>query len=60
MAFLNPTDVDFNGDQVKAIGEAVITEVFAKPELSAGLTLITGIKTKKQVVILGLLLAFLF
>jgi hypothetical protein len=50
---INPSDLAFNGEEVRAISEAIMEEVFAKPALTEVLTAYTGIKAKKQIVFLG-------
>lgn len=47
--------VDFCGDQVKSFAEAFWTQTYENPQLNEILTVIPGIKAKKQVVILGLI-----
>ena len=46
---INPSDLTFNGEEVRAISEAIMEEVFAKPALTEVLTAYTGIKAKKQI-----------
>ena len=55
MSVIDPTDVDFDGEQVKALSEAIMTAVYSKPELKEFHTLVPGIKAKKQIIILGAL-----
>lgn len=50
---INPSDLTFNGEEVRAISEAIMEEVFAKPALTELLTPYTGIKAKKQIAFLG-------
>jgi len=50
---INPSDLTFNGEEVRAISEAIMEEVFAKPALTEVLTPYTGIKAKKQIAFLG-------
>lgn len=50
---INPSDLTFNGEEVRAISEAIMEEVFAKPALTEVLTAYTGIKAKKQIAFLG-------
>lgn len=47
--------VDFCGEMVSSFAETLYTLVFEDPKLSAIATIVTGIKAKKQVVILGIL-----
>lgn len=54
MPVLSPSDLAFNGEEVKDMSEAVHEAVFAKPELGLFHSFVPGIKTKKQIVILGL------
>lgn len=53
MGVLNPNDLSFNGEEVRALNEAVFEAVFAKPELSMFHNVINGIKATKQIAILG-------
>lgn len=53
MGILTPADLTFNGEEVKAISECIIEEVFAKPAITEFLTPYTGIKAKKQIAFLG-------
>lgn len=53
MGVLNPNDLAFNGEEVRALNEAVFEAVFAKPELSLFHNVINGIKATKQIAILG-------
>jgi len=50
---INPSDLTFNGEEVRAISEAIMEEVYAKPALTEMLTPYTGIKAKKQIAFLG-------
>jgi len=50
---INPSDLTFNGEEVRAISEAIMEEVYAKPALTEVLTAYTGIKAKKQIAFLG-------
>jgi len=50
---INASDLTFNGEEVRAISEAIMEEVFAKPALTEVLTAYTGIKAKKQIAFLG-------
>lgn len=47
--------VDFSGKQISSFKEALWTQVFLNPELNSIATIVTGIKARQQVVILGLI-----
>ena len=53
MAIINPAHLDFDGDQIKNISEAVFVSGFAKPEIERFHTVVTEIVAKKQIAILG-------
>lgn len=50
---INPSDLTFNGEEVKTISECIMEDVFAKPAITEFLTPYTGIKAKKQIAFLG-------
>ena len=52
---LNPSDLTFNGQEAKDIGEAVIESIFENPAVADLMTVYDGIVTKKQIPFLGLL-----
>ena len=49
----NPNTLDFHGDVIKSSAEAVFVSAFATPEVNQLATIVNGIKTKKQIAILG-------
>lgn len=53
MAILDPSDLSFDGEQIKSISEAVFTSGFAKPEVTQFHEVVTGIVATKQIAILG-------
>ncbi len=53
MAIINPADISFNGDEIKALSEAVFESGFSKPELKKFHTVVTGVAVNKQIAILG-------
>jgi hypothetical protein len=53
MAILNPANLTFNGEEIKALSEGIMEDVFAKPAMTEFLTAYTGIKAKKQIAFLG-------
>lgn len=53
MAIFDPTDLTWNGEEVKTLGETIIEKVFEKPALSSIHTLKTGIKAKTQIAFLS-------
>lgn len=55
MSVIDPSDLTFNGEEVKALSEAIITDFYKNPSLNEFHTLVSGIKAKKQIAILGLL-----
>ena len=50
---INSGDLAFNGEEVKAVSECIMEEIFAKPAMTEFLTPYTGIKAKKQIAFLG-------
>jgi hypothetical protein len=52
---LNPSDLSFNGQEAKDIGEAVIESIFENPAVADLMTVYDGIVTKKQIPFLGTL-----
>lgn len=50
---INAADLTFNGEEVKAISEAIMEDVFAKPAITEFLSAYTGIKARKQIAFLG-------
>ena len=50
---INAADLAFNGEEVRAVSEAIMEEVFAKPAMTEFLTPYSGIKAKKQIAFLG-------
>jgi hypothetical protein len=52
---IDPTDITFNGEEIKTLAEAVFENIFQHPALNAIHSIVTGIKAKKQIVILGAL-----
>jgi hypothetical protein len=55
MGVITASDLTFNGEEIKSLSEAIFTAYYNKPNLSEVHTLVTGIKSKKQIAILGLL-----
>lgn len=55
MAVIDVTDLTWNGDEIKSLSEAIYEGVFPKPELTKFHTIVSGIKAKKQIVLLGAL-----
>jgi hypothetical protein len=53
MALVNPSDLTFNGEEIKAVSEAVFESAFSKPELTKFHSVVNGIVAKKQIAILG-------
>lgn len=53
MAIFNPNNLDWNGKEVMASSEAIFIEAFQNPEFSQLFTVVTGIKAKQQIAILG-------
>lgn len=53
MAIINPADLTFNGEEIKALSEGIMEDIFAKPAMTEFLTAYTGIKAKKQIAFLG-------
>ena len=52
-SIINIGSITFNGEEVKALSEAVLETLFAKPDLNKIHTLVRGIVAKKQIAILG-------
>ena len=52
---LDPSDLTFNGQEAKDIGEAVIESIFENPAVADLMTVYDGIVTKKQIPFLGTL-----
>jgi hypothetical protein len=55
MSVITASDLTWNGEEVKALSEAIYEGVFPKPELTKFHTIVSGIKAKKQIVLLGAL-----
>jgi hypothetical protein len=53
MAIINPSDLTFNGEEIRSIREAIQEAVFAKPAVSEFHTIYEDIVTKKQIAFLG-------
>jgi len=53
MAIFNPADLTFNGEEIKALSEAVFESAFSKPSIELFHGVATGIVVKKQIAILG-------
>lgn len=53
MAIINPSDLTFNGEEIKSFSEAIYEATFAKPALTEFHTLYSDIKAKKQIAFLG-------
>lgn len=53
MAIFNPEDLTFNGEEIKALSEAVFESAFSKPSIELFHGVATGIVVKKQIAILG-------
>jgi hypothetical protein len=53
MAVFNPNDLNFNGEEIKNSSEAVFISAFAPAAVADLLTVVSGIKAKKQIAILG-------
>lgn len=53
MALIDVTDLTFNGEEIKAVSEAVFESAFSKPELTKFHSVVNGIVAKKQIAILG-------
>lgn len=53
MSVITPADLTFNGEEIKALSEAIFEQVFAKPEATLFHDFVGGIKAKKQIAILG-------
>lgn len=50
---IDPSDIAFNGEEVKTLNDTVFEDVFKKEALTAIHTVLGGIKAKKQIAILG-------
>jgi len=50
---INPADLAFNGDEIKALSEAIFEQVFSKPDQNAFVTFVPGVKAKQQIALLG-------
>jgi hypothetical protein len=55
MSVITAADLTWNGEEVKALSEAIYEGVYSKPELTKFHTIVSGIKAKKQIVLLGAL-----
>jgi hypothetical protein len=55
MAIFNPSQLTFNGEEIKSISEAVLETVFEKPAITEFHTIEENIVAKKQIAYLGLL-----
>src|SRR5690606_1940745 len=53
MSLITPSDLSFNGEEIRSISEAVFESVFAKPELTQFHEVVNGIVVKRQIAILG-------
>lgn len=53
MAILNPSDLTFNGEEIRSIREAILEQVFNKPAVTEFHTVYEDIVTKKQIAFLG-------
>lgn len=53
LGILNPSDLTFNGEEVKSLSEAIQEAVYSKPALTQFHTPYTGIKARKQIALLG-------
>lgn len=54
MAGFDLSTLDFNGDEISALGEAIQETVFENPEIGQFHEMVSGIKAKKQIAILGI------
>lgn len=54
-SIITPSDLTFNGEEIRSISEAIFEAAFNDPAIDVFHTVVTGIVTKKQIVILGLL-----
>lgn len=52
-AIINPSNLTFNGKEVRDISEVVIAKTYAKPALNQIMTLVSPIEAKQQIAILG-------
>lgn len=55
MSIITAADLTWNGEEIKALSEAIYEDVFPKPEITTFHTIVSGIKAKKQIVLLGAL-----
>lgn len=55
MAIFDSSDFTFNGEEVKALSEVILEDFYKNPTLSEFHTLVSGIKAKKQIALLGTL-----
>ena len=55
MALIDPTDLTFNGEEAKSIGDAVIESIISYPPIEDFMTVYDGIVAKKQIPFLGAL-----
>jgi hypothetical protein len=53
MAILNPSDLTFNGEEIRSIREAILEQVFNKPAITDIHTVYEDIVTTKQIVFMG-------
>ena len=53
MALLDPTDLTFNGEEARQLGDAVIESIFENPTIEDFCTVYDGIVAKKQIPFLG-------
>jgi len=53
LAIITPSQLTFNGEEIRDLNEAVYDAVYAKPEMNLFHNIIGGIKAKKQIAILG-------
>lgn len=55
MSVIDPSDLTFNGEEIKALSEAILSDYYEKPTIQEFHTLVSGIEAKKQIAVLGLL-----
>lgn len=55
MSIITASDLTWNGEEIKQLSEAIYEGVYSKPELTKFHTIVSGIKAKKQIVLLGAL-----
>lgn len=53
MAYITPAQLSFNGKQVQALSEAIMTASFLNQDIKNVLTLRTGVKQNEQIALLG-------